>query len=59
VDQDDKPIPGEEYEVTDSTGRIKRGHLDQNGFAHVTGISPGMCQITFPKLDITAWERAT
>ncbi len=58
VDEDGHPVPGEHFEVTDSAGKVKRGSLNQDGFAHVTGISPGVCRIAFPNLDQTVWRRA-
>jgi hypothetical protein len=36
--------------------RWRRGTLDQNGFASVDGIDPGIGKITFPELDKDAWE---
>jgi len=58
VDEADQPVPGERYEVTTPDGRVVRGTLDQNGFAHIGGIQPGECKITFPRLDKEAWTRA-
>jgi Rhs element Vgr protein len=57
VDEEGQPVPGAAYRVTDSQGKVKEGTLDANGHAHVTGISPGEAQITFPNLDQTAWQR--
>lgn len=58
IDDDDQPVPGEPYEVTLPDGSLAAGTLDQNGFARIDGIDPGSCQITFPKLDVDAWNRA-
>ena len=58
IDEEGMPVPGERYRVTDSEGTVKEGTLDANGRAHVTGIAPGPCEITFPRLDLTAWQRA-
>ncbi|MCK4660090.1 MAG: type VI secretion system tip protein VgrG [Phycisphaerae bacterium] len=57
VDEDGDPIPGEKYRVVDSKGKVKEGSLDANGRAHVTGISPGNCDITYPNMDMSAWKR--
>jgi type VI secretion system secreted protein VgrG len=57
VDEEDNPVPGEKYKVTLPNGKVAQGTLDQNGFAHIGGIDPGTCQITFPNLDKDAWEK--
>jgi type VI secretion system secreted protein VgrG len=57
VDEQDRPIPGERYIITLPDGAEIRGSLDQNGFARVDNIEPGVCRITFPELDGMAWER--
>ncbi|MDX2132070.1 MAG: hypothetical protein SFY69_08460 [Planctomycetota bacterium] len=58
VDQDDKPVSGERYVVTDSQGRVARGTLDEKGKAHITGVAPGSCTIEFPGVDGRGWEPA-
>jgi type VI secretion system secreted protein VgrG len=58
VGEDDKPIPGERYEITLPDGSLARGTLDEKGFARVDGIEPGTCQVCFPELDKDAWEKA-
>lgn len=57
VDEADEPVPGEKYRITLPDGRVASGTLDKNGFARVSGIDPGTCQITFPDLDKDAWEK--
>jgi len=57
VDEEDNPIPGEKYKITLPDGKEKEGTLDANGKAKVTGIDPGTCKITFPRLDLTTWQR--
>jgi hypothetical protein len=57
VDENDEPVPGERYRVTLPDGTVTDGSLDENGFAHIGGIDPGTCQITFPNLDGEAWEK--
>jgi hypothetical protein len=58
VGEDKKPIPGEAYRITLPDGALAEGTLDDKGHARIEGIEPGTCQITFPKLDQEAWERA-
>jgi type VI secretion system secreted protein VgrG len=57
VDEEEQPVPGEKYIVIDSAGNEKKGTLDANGRAHVTGIVPGECEVFYPNLDAEAWER--
>lgn len=57
VDEEGKPCAGERYRLTLPDGRIKEGTLDANGRARVGGLDPGNCQVTFPKLDATTWQR--
>ena len=56
LDDDDKPVPGERFQIELPDGRTVSGTLDQNGHARVEGIQPGSCKVTFPNLDKDAWE---
>jgi hypothetical protein len=56
VDQKGKPVPHERYRVIPPDKKPIEGFLDEKGFARVTGIDPGTCQITFPNLDAAAWK---
>ena len=58
VDEEDNPVPGEKYKVTLPNDKVAQGTLDNKGFAHIGGIEPCTCQITFPNLDKDAWEKA-
>ena len=58
VDEDNEPVPGEEYEITLPDDSLATGTLDEKGFARLEGIPSGTCQITFPALHETIWERA-
>jgi type VI secretion system secreted protein VgrG len=58
VDEEDQPVAGEKYEITLPDGRVAKGTTDQNGLARIEGIDPGNCQVSFPKLDKDAWEKA-
>lgn len=57
VGEDDKPIPGEKYQIETPDGTKASGTLDKDGFARVEGFSPGDCKVSFPKLDKEAWEK--
>jgi len=57
VDQDNRPVSGEQYHVTLPDGTIDTGTLDPDGFVRIEGIDPGTCKVTFPGLDGTAWEK--
>jgi hypothetical protein len=58
VGEDDKPIPGERFEVVMPDGTVASGTLDVNGKARVEGIEPGStCKVSFPALDKEAWEK--
>jgi len=58
VDDDNKPVAGEKYEITLPDKTVAKGTLDAKGVARIDGIDPGNCQITFPDLDKTAWSNA-
>ena len=58
VDEDGKPVPGEEYRIVLPDGTTVEGDLNKRGFACVRGIDPGTCQVTFPNLDAPEWKRA-
>ncbi len=58
VGEDDKPIPGEKYEITLPDGSVASGTLDADGLARVEGFEPGQCKVSFPDLDQDAWEPA-
>ena len=59
VDSANQPVPGEEYRVVLADGQTAaEGTLDDKGFARIEGIEPGNCQVSFPKLDQDAWDKA-
>ena len=59
VGEDNKPIPGEPYQITLPDGEtVAAGTTDEKGFARVAGIDSGTCKITFPQRDKEAWEKA-
>lgn len=58
VDQNGKGIPGESWEITAPDGSGFSGTTDEDGVGRLEGIDSGSCQITFPRLDKDAWEKA-
>ncbi|MCP4248479.1 MAG: type VI secretion system tip protein VgrG, partial [bacterium] len=58
VDEADRPVAGEYFEILAPDGKtLYKGSLDANGQAHRTVRGQGECQISFPNLDMEAWER--
>jgi len=58
VDEENKPVPGQGFEVVEADGTTHSGTLDENGKANVKLKKPGSCQVSFPDLDQGAWEEA-
>jgi len=59
VDEASKPVVGQPYRITLPDGEtVAEGTLDEKGRAHIEGIEPGNCKVTFPRLDKDAWEKA-
>ena len=59
VGEDESPIGGEEYAIRLPGGTMITGRLDSDGTARVDDIPPGLCQVSFPKLDQDAWTPVT
>ncbi len=59
IDEDDppRPVAGARYRLRLPDGSLREGSLDRNGMAHLAGIDPGACELSFPDLDAEAWER--
>lgn len=56
-DKKGNPVPGEAYELKLADGSLRKGSLDENGKARVSGIPPGQCEVKFPKTDKTEWRK--
>jgi hypothetical protein len=53
LDEDGKPMAGEEYVVVGSDGAKREGRLDANGEMSIPEIlPPGDCSVTFPKIHL-------
>ena len=57
LDEEDKPVSGEKYEIELPDGSKAKGSLDGGGFARIEGIKPGECKVSFPELDKSAWSK--
>jgi hypothetical protein len=55
LDDDHKPVPRAKYRVVLPDESVEEGVLDDQGTAHIEGIIPGQCQITFPEIDGREW----
>lgn len=53
---DGGPVPNEAYRIALPDGTAIEGRLNERGRARVSGIDPGTCTVTFPELDMEAWE---
>ena len=58
VGEDDRPCPGERYNVKCPDGSLRTGVLSELGLARVELTQAGTCEISFPDLDKDAWEPA-
>ena len=58
-DTDGNPVPRVRYEVMLPTGELRRGYLDQEGFARIDAIPDGQCQVSFPDYDYSSWDAAS
>ena len=58
IDTDGLPVAGERYHLVLPDGSEQEGYLDGAGRAHVTGIKPGNCKVSFPDIDASEWKSA-
>jgi hypothetical protein len=59
VDENDGCVGGAAYEVKLSDGAVRKGKLDEKGFARLERLPAGACTVTFPEYDGTSWEEET
>ncbi len=57
VDSNDDPVPGERYQLKITDGSMREGKLDEAGKVRVTNIDPGNCEVCFPDIDATEWQK--
>ena len=55
--EDDKPIPSVRYRLVLPSGEVREGTLDEQGLARVEQLDDGECELSFPDLDDSAWQR--
>jgi hypothetical protein len=58
LDEKGAPVPSEPYSILLPDGSTRTGNLDALGRARVDDIDPGMCEISFPEIDRSAWRAA-
>jgi hypothetical protein len=54
--EDGREVPDEAYAIVLPDGSKREGKVDARGRARVDGIPSGTCRVTFPRLDLEAWE---
>jgi len=50
LDENEKPVPNEDYTLYLPNGEVQKGKLDGNGYKKVEKVKPGPWHITFPNL---------
>ena len=50
LDDDDNPVPDEDYILYLPDGEVRKGKLDGNGFKKEEDVPPGACKVEFPNL---------
>ena len=58
VDMEGNPVGGKHYLIKTPSGAVEEGNLDGNGRVRLNNLDPGTCVVSFPDLDMEAWERA-
>lgn len=57
IDENNKPVPEEQYRIEMPDGSIEDGFLDAQGRAYIDGLEPGTCKVSFPKIDGNEWRQ--
>jgi hypothetical protein len=58
VDDAGRPMAGQRYQVVTHDGQEIEGVLDSKGRAHLIGIKPGSCSVSYPGLAPDSWRKA-
>jgi len=58
VNKKGAPVPGAKYRLKLTDGSTEEGTTDEFGSARVTGIDPGMCEVSFLEFDAKEWKKA-
>jgi hypothetical protein len=58
VDDAGQPMAGQRYLVVTNDGEEIEGVLDSKGRAHLHGIKPGNCSVSYPGLEPDSWRKA-
>lgn len=56
IDNDNRPLAGEDYSVELPNGEIRSGKLDSNGLARIEAAVSGVCTVLFPNIDEDEWD---
>ncbi|MCB9897645.1 MAG: type VI secretion system tip protein VgrG [Planctomycetes bacterium] len=57
-DAADNPVAHEPYKVTLPDGTFVEGRTDADGKVRLEGLDPGSCDISFPLIDKSEWQKA-
>lgn len=55
LDDRGQPLAGEPYRIVLPDGSIRTGTLDRDGFAREDNLDPGVCDVSFPRIDGREW----
>lgn len=56
LDFNDKPLAGHPYELELPDGTIRKGTVNAEGLARVTGIDPGQCKLTWKRQTVETYR---
>jgi len=57
VNKKGAPVPGAKYRLKLTDGSTEEGTTDDFGSARVSGIDPGMCEVSFLEFDAKEWKK--
>ncbi len=55
LEEDGTPVPNATYWLKPPTGDLRRGKLDERGFARIEPLPCGTCTVRFPEIDDEDW----